>query len=78
MTINLHYDTLNEKTIDDILNEKTIHQQCIDRLLIEVYKFLNGIPLILWYSPDIMNDVFLSEAKYLQPPKLPCFCYGCT
>ena len=47
MTINLHYDTLNEKTIDDTLNEKTIHQQCIDRLLIEVYKFLNGIPLIL-------------------------------
>ena len=36
----------------DTLNEKTIHQQCIDCLLIEVYKFLNG------YSPDIMNDVF--------------------
>ena len=29
----------------------TIHQQCIDRLLTEVHKFLNG------YSPDIMNDV---------------------
>ena len=34
------------------LNEETIHQQYIDRLLTEVYKFLIG------YSPDIMNDVF--------------------
>ena len=34
------------------LNEKTIHQQCTDRLLTEVYKFLND------YSPDIMNAVF--------------------
>ena len=44
-TLDEMLDTLNE-------NEKTIHQQCIDRLLTEVYKFLNG------YSPDIMNDVF--------------------
>ena len=29
-----------------------MHQQCNDRLLTKVYKFLNG------YSPDIMNDVF--------------------
>ena len=36
----------------DTLNKKTIHQQWIDRLLIEVYKFLNGCSL------DIMNDVF--------------------
>ena len=36
----------------DTLNENTIHEQCIDRFLTEVYKFLNG------YSPDIMNDVF--------------------
>ena len=76
LVLNDHQSTLDK--ILDTLNEKTIHQQYIDRLLIEVYKFLNGIPLILWYSPDIMNDVFLSEAKYLQPPKLPCFCYGCT
>ena len=34
------------------LNEKTTHQQCNDRLLTEVYRFLNG------YSSDIMNDVF--------------------
>ena len=36
----------------DTLNEKTIHQQCIGRLLIEVYKFLNG------YSHNVMNDIF--------------------
>ena len=35
----------------DTLNEKTIHQQCINRLLTEVYKFLNG------FSPDDMYDV---------------------
>ena len=45
----------NQSTLDemfDTLNEKTIHQQCIDHLLSEVYKFLIG------YSPDIMDDVF--------------------
>ena len=50
LVLNDHQSTLDE--ILDTLNEKTIHQQCIDRLLAEVYKFLNG------YSPDIMNDVF--------------------
>ena len=50
LVLNDHQSTLDE--VLDILNEKTIQQQCIDRLLIEVYKFLNG------YSPDIMNDFF--------------------
>ena len=36
----------------DTINEKVIHQQCIDRLLTKVYKFMNG------YSTDILNDVF--------------------
>ena len=45
LVLNDHQSTLDK--ILDTLNEKTIHQQCIDRLLIEVYKFLNGIPLIL-------------------------------
>ena len=45
-----HQSTLAEKL--DTLNENTIHQQSIDRLLTEVYKFLNG------YSPDIMKYVF--------------------
>ena len=30
----------------------TIHQRCINSLMIEVYKYLNG------HSPDIMNDIF--------------------
>ena len=34
-----------------ILNEKTIHQRCINVLLTEVYKYLNG------YSPNLMNEV---------------------
>ena len=33
-------------------NEKSIHQKCIGFLLIEVYKYLNGL------SPDIMNTIF--------------------
>ena len=48
--LNNHQSTLDEML--DKLNEKTIHQQCFDRLVTEVYKFLNG------YSPDIMNDIF--------------------
>ena len=41
------------------LNEKTIHQPCIDHLLIEVHRLLNG------YSPDIINDVFhLMQSTY--------------
>ena len=50
LVLNDHQPTLDE--ILDPLKEKTLHQQCIDRLLTEVYKFING------YSPDIMNDVF--------------------
>ena len=38
------------------LNEKTIQQHCINVLLTEVYKYLNG------YSPDSMNEIF-----YLPP-----------
>ena len=33
-------------------NEKSIHQKCIEFLLIEVYKYLNGL------SPDIINIIF--------------------
>ena len=44
-----------ESSFDSLLstlNEKTIHQRCINVLLTEVYKYLNG------YSPDLMNEVF--------------------
>ena len=40
LVLNDHQSTLDQML--DTLNEKAIHQQCIDRLLIEVYKFLNG------------------------------------
>ena len=57
LVLNDYHATLDEML--DTLNENTIHQQCIDRLLTEVYKLLNG------YSPDIMNDVFsLRENTY--------------
>ena len=40
-------------------NEKQVHQKCIKRLMIEVYKYLNGL------SPDIMSDIFkLRENTY--------------
>ena len=50
LVLNGHQSTLDEML--DTLNEKKIHQQCIDRLLIQVYQFLNG------YFLNIMNDVF--------------------
>ena len=40
-------------------NEKQVHQKCIELLMIEVYKYLNGL------SPDIMNEIFkLRENTY--------------
>ena len=37
----------------------TFHQRCINSLMIEVYKYLNG------HSPDIINDIFkLRENTY--------------
>ena len=33
-------------------NEKSVHQKCIEFLLIEIYKYLNDL------SPDIINTVF--------------------
>ena len=35
-----------------ILNEKTIHQSCVNLLMTEVFKYLNGL------SSDWMNEVF--------------------
>ena len=40
------------------LNEKTIHQRCINVSLTEAYKYLNG------YSPDLMNEVFYLRQNY--------------
>ena len=50
----------NQSTLDEMLhtlNEKTTHHRCTDRLLTEVYKFLNGC------SPDIINEVFYLKQK---------------
>ena len=33
-------------------NQKSVHQKCIEFLMIEVYKYLNGL------SPDIMYTIF--------------------
>ena len=44
-----------ESSFDSLLstlNEKAINQRCINVLLTEVYKYLNG------YFPDLMNEVF--------------------
>ena len=44
----------NNPSFDSLLstlNEKSIHQRCINVLLTEVYKYLIG------YSPDLMNEV---------------------
>ena len=38
--------------------KKTIHQQRMNVLLTEVYKYLNG------YSPDLMNEVFYLRQNY--------------
>ena len=50
LVLNDHQSTFDEML--ETLNEKTIHQQYVDRLLTEEYNFLNG------YSLQIMNDVF--------------------
>ena len=33
-------------------NEKPVHRKCTKLLMIEVYKYVNGL------SPDIMSDIF--------------------
>ena len=42
--LNDHQSTLNG--VVDMFKEKATHHLCINRLLIEVYKFLNATPLI--------------------------------
>ena len=40
-------------------NEKTVHRKCIEFLMIDIYKYLNGL------YPDIMSDIFkLRENTY--------------
>ena len=41
-----------------LLNEKTIHQRCINFLMTEFFKYLNGL------SPDLINEVFRLKSNY--------------
>ena len=51
----------------DTLSEKTIRQQCIDRLLTEAYKVLDD------YSDDIMHDVFCLRQNTYNVQNLHAF-----
>ena len=46
-----NYRSELERLLDNA-HEKSIHQKCVEFLLIENYKYLNGL------SPDIMNTIF--------------------
>lgn len=48
-----------------VSKKKTIHQRCINSLLIEDYKYGNG------YSPNSINSAFTS--KLLEFPKFSYF-----
>ena len=51
--------TSNFEVLLENANEKPVHQKCMEFLLIEVYKYLNGL------SRDIMSDIFkLRENSY--------------
>ena len=51
--------TSNFEVLLENSNEKPAHQKYIELLMIEVYKYLNGLP------PDIMSGIFkLSENTY--------------
>ena len=41
-----------------LMNEKTIHQICINFLRTKVFKYLNGL------SPDLMNEIFRLKSNY--------------
>ena len=47
------------------LNEKAIHQRCINVLLTKVYKYLNG------YSSNLMNEVFCLRQNHYNLMSLP-------
>ena len=45
------YESLFDSLLS-ILNEKTIHERCVNVLLTEVYNYLKR------YSPNLVNEVF--------------------
>ena len=46
------YSKTTDLNLKENANEKSFHQKCIEFLLIEVYKYLNGL------CPDIMKTIF--------------------
>ena len=50
-----YYESLYPLLLEET-HQTTFHQRCINSLMIEVYKYLNG------HSPDIMNDTFKLRA----------------
>ena len=53
-----NYELSYEKLLD-LTNEISLHQRCLNSLMTEVYKCLNGL------SPDIMNDILaVSKHRY--------------
>ena len=50
LKLNNYCDTFTE--LISISNETTIHQRCINFLMVEVYKVLNG------HTPEIMKEIF--------------------
>ena len=52
------YESLYPLLLEET-HQITFHQRCINSVMIEVYKYLNG------HSPDIMSDIFeLRENTY--------------
>ena len=50
---------LSYEELLDLINEISPHQRCLNSLMTEVYKYLNGI------SPDIINDTLaVSKHQY--------------
>ena len=41
-----------------LLNERTIHQRCINLLIIEVFKYRNGL------LPDLINEIFRLKSNF--------------
>ena len=54
-----HNYKLNYEELLDLTNEITLQQRCLNYLMTEVYKRLNGL------SPEIMNDILaISKHQY--------------
>ena len=49
---------LSYEELLDLTNEISLHQQCLNSLMTEVYKCLKGL------SPDILNDVLAVSKKW--------------